>query len=97
MKLCLIFSVNLRSCPNDWIDAGQIGCYYIPKRGPALAWHEANSFCKQFVLGAGLAEIHDGMAYNFLKGSVIIRHDYWLGGNDHKKVKTMNDCAIKTK
>ena len=79
-------------CPNNWIDAGLIGCYYIPKKGPFYSWRQAQSFCKNLAEDAGLAEIHDGETHGLLRG-FMIAHDYWIGGNsvapEHARARKM--------
>ena len=76
----------ISSCPQNWLDLGENGCFYFAKQANTPTWQKAQNFCNNLGDEIGgdvsLAEIHNHKTQEKLaqRGSKInTGFDWWLG------------------
>ena len=76
------------SCPSDWINGGEIGCFHFGIESGPVDWENALLHCVEFE-GASLAEIPNEETQKFLEEEASANHDeyhFWLGAHDYTAV-----------
>ena len=80
----LAVTVNGSSCPSNWLNLGELGCYFFAEEAPILSWTDAQSYCNGLNRNAHLAEITNGETNSRLTiaATNFPTKNWWLGGSD---------------
>ena len=74
------------SCPEGWMDAGEMGCFYVSTELTVSSWYEANLLCED--LGGYLVEPMSEQIQLFLSTMLVMLPevagdlDWWIGLTD---------------
>merc|ERR1712055_984471 len=74
------------SCPEGWMDAGEMGCFYVSTELTVSSWYEANLLCED--LGGYLVEPMSEQIQAFLSTMLVMLPevagdlDWWIGLTD---------------
>jgi len=74
------------SCPEGWMDAGELGCFYVSTELTVSSWYEANLLCED--LGGYLVEPMSEQIHAFLSTMLVMLPevagdlDWWIGLTD---------------
>ena len=84
-------------CPNDWLNAGALGCYiFAIGDGTGLNWQQSKDYCES--IGGFLTDILNQETQDFLENSGIIQSNpsirWWIGGNDIENVSNLIPLLI---
>ena len=85
------FRTRCYSCPSDWINGGEIGCFHFGIESGPVDWENALLHCVEFE-GGSLAEIPNEETQKFLEEEASANHDeyhFWLGAHDYTAVSIL--------
>ena len=84
--------ISLFSCPGDWIDLGDYGCFYFAAEAYPMNWKDAQTYCRYMDQRANLAAIPDPTTQAFLAALAEEYEDQaWLiGATDEYDVISLN-------
>ena len=96
-KILIKKKFTVPSCPADWTDAYELGCFYF---GTKLVptWNAAQEYCQGLAEGAGLAEIPNEETQQAIHDQIqnLGGSYWWLGASDSEEVFFQIKNSVKT-
>lgn len=77
------------SCPSNWLNLGDLGCFFFAEGAAKMNWQNAQSYCNSLNRNAHLAEITNAETNSFLTigAATYSTKQWWIGGSDFLQVR----------